>query len=387
MASPALSEHPLVTAARSFHDTISGLAPEIEANRRVPQSLIDDFVKAGFFHTAVPARLGGSETDPITSARVVEAIAEADGSAAWCVMIATQNALFSGWLEDDDVRAIWGNGGIVAGTARPTGRAVVTPGGYTVSGRWPFASGSSHATHFLAECTVYEGDQPRKNAQGEAVTRMTFVPREHVTVHETWDTLGLRGTASNDFSVDGAFVPEGHGLQIFVTQPRSTAPIYSAFPLVFVNQGSQALGVARAAVAEAIDIARAKVAWGGQQKVADTPRLQVAIAEATAIVESAREYMYAACQELWEAACEGQADTSLLRSRARLAASHAVRASAQAVDVVAAAVATSAIFRANSIERRFRDVHTAAAHVMVSPMTFESAGRVEVGLEPNFPFF
>jgi indole-3-acetate monooxygenase len=381
------AEHPLISSARSFHGRITGLAPEIEASRRVPQALIDDFVKAGFFHMHLPASLGGSDVDPITAARVVETIAEADGSAAWCLMIATQNSLFAGWLEEADAKAIWGNGGIVAGTARPTGRAVITPGGYTVSGRWPFASGSSHATHFLAECTVYDGDEVRKNEQGEAVTRMTFVPRANVTVHDTWDTLGLRGTASNDFSVSGAFVPEGHGLQIFVTQPRSVSPIHSAFPLVFTNQGSQALGVARAAIAEAIEIAKAKVAWGGQQKVSETPRLQVAIAEATAIVESAREYMYAVCQQLWDAASAGEKDTTFLRSRSRLATSHAVRASAQAVDLVAAAVATSAIFRANSIERRFRDVHTAAAHVMVSPMTFESAGRVEVGLEPNFPFF
>jgi alkylation response protein AidB-like acyl-CoA dehydrogenase len=323
----------------------------------------------------------------VTSARIVEIIAEADGSAGWCVMIATQNTLFHVFLDEDSRAAVWGNGGVVAGTARPTGRAVITDGGYIVSGSWPFASGSSHATHFLGECTVYEGDSPRKDANGNNVTRMCFIPRSAVKILDTWDTLGLRGTASNDFSTENTFVPEGHGLQVFVTEPVVESVVNQAMPLFCINQGTHALGVAQAAINAGIETARSKVAWGGQLKVSETPRLQVAIAEAVGMVEAARSYLYAVSEELLAEALAKRPNNPLLRSRVRLATSHAAQASRQAVDTIHTALATSGLFKANPLERYFRDIHTAAAHVMVGALTFESAGRVEVGMEPNFPFF
>src|SRR5581483_11042920 len=137
---------------------IRELAPSIDKNRRLPAELVAQFLEAGFFHMLLPRDLGGREVDPVTAARVVEEVSAGDGAAGWCIMIAQQNLCFAGFLPEDDVRTVWGNGGICCGTARPIGRAVARAGqeGYEVSGRWPFASGSSHATWFAAECMVYD---------------------------------------------------------------------------------------------------------------------------------------------------------------------------------------------------------------------------------------
>jgi len=319
----------------------------------------------------------------------VEEIALADGSVGWCVMLAAQSALFAGLLPGKHAREIWSNGGIVAGTARPIGRAVATrepADGYMVSGRWPFASGSTHATWFMGECVVYDGEAPRKDAQGNNVTRAVFVPRESVTIYDTWDTTGLRGTASNDFSIENVFVPAARGFQMIVDPPVHPWALYTAPPLIFMNHGSHALGIARAALAAATEVLVSRRGWG-DQPLREMPRLQVTIAEATALVESGQSYLYTAARELWDATTAGAENTTWLRARVRLAASHAVRASVQAVDLVHAALATAAIFTGNPVERCFRDIHTAAAHVMIGPMVVQAAGRVQLGLEPEFPFF
>jgi alkylation response protein AidB-like acyl-CoA dehydrogenase len=237
----------------------------------------------------------------------------------------------------------------------------------------------------MGECVVYDGDAPRKDAKDNNVTRAVFVPRAEVTIYDTWDTTGLRGTASNDFSIENVFVPRARGFQMLVDPPIDPGPLYTAAPLVFMNHGSHALGIARAALDSAQDIMKSKRGWGNVP-LHETPRLQTTLAEATGIVESARSYLYEAARALWAAANRGDA-TALLRSRLRLAASHAARSAVEAVDLLHAALATSAIFTSSPLERQFRDIHTAVAHVMIGPLTLESAGRVELGLEPNLPFF
>lgn len=380
---------PLIDAAIELRPLIRSRATEIERGRQLPSDVVEAIREAGLFHLTVPAEYGGMGADPVTAARVVEEVAVADGSAGWCVMIANQNAAFAGFVDAGDATAIFADRAVMCGTARPIGRAVATEGGYRVTGRWPFASGSSHAAWFGGESVVYDGDTPRLDHEGNQVTRMTIIRREDVTIHDTWDTTGLRGTASNDFSCEDAFVPAGYGFQMLVTPPVHPSPLYRALALVFTNHGSQALGVARAAIESASEIGKTKSGYGSNDPMAMSPRLQGPIAEATALVESARHYLYAVTGHLWEALCDGGTDeeTARLRARVRLATSNAVAASVRAVDLVHAALGTASLFTKNPIERHFRDIHMAAAHVMIGPLTYEAAGRVELGLEPQFPFF
>jgi alkylation response protein AidB-like acyl-CoA dehydrogenase len=375
-------------AARRLAPKIREASPEIEKEGRLLPDLVEEFRQAGLFHMMLPRDRGGLEVDPIAASRVIEEVSAADGSSGWCLMIAAQNCAFAGMLPEKDALKVWGTGGIVCGTANPVGRAIWTTEpepGYLVSGRWSFASGSSHADWFVGESMVFDGAEPRRDSEGNEVSRVLFVPREEVTIYQTWNTTGLRGTASNDFSVDGAFVPASLGFQMLVSEPQHSWPLYRAMPLLFINHGAQALGVARGAIESAIDIASKKRGWGGVP-LTDLPRVQAAIAQATALVESAEEYMYATAQDLWDLSSAGQADAKL-NARVRLATSNAATASVQAVDILHTAVGTASIFATNAIERQFRDIHTAAKHVMIGQMTYEAAGRVLLGKAPDFPFF
>lgn len=380
-----------IEAARTLAPRVRATAAEIESTGRLPAALVEDLRSAGLFHLLLPASLGGPECDPITASRTVEEIAAADGSAGWCLMIAAQDIAFAGFIDPEQARTVWGDGGICCGTARPIGRAeeTTTPEyGYRVSGRWPFASGSSHADWFSAECVVYGSNgEACRDAGGNEVTRMCFVPRAEVTVHDTWDTTGLRGTASNDFSVEDSFVPHARGFQVLVDEPVHPWALYRAEPLIFINHGAHSLGIARGALATAAEIATSKPSWGNQRVLRQEPRIQGEYAEALALVDSARAYFYDASQRYWERAVAGDHADPTMRAAVRLATSNATTASLRAVDILHHALGTSGIFKKSPLERQFRDIHTAAAHVMISPLTYEAAGRVALGLDAEFPFF
>ena len=381
-------DQPLLLKAREFAPRAREYSVDIDRERRLPASLVAEMRDAGFFHALLPRDVGGQEADPVTAGRIVEEIARGDGSAGWCVMLAAQSCSFAGFIPKQDALEVYGNGGIVAGTARPIGRAVATKepaDGYIVSGRWPFASGSSHATWFAGECIVYDGEEPRLDDNGNEVSRMCFFRAAEAQVIDTWDTIGLRGTASNDFSTDGTFVPKSRGFQVIVDKPMHDWPLYKFEPLAFINHGTHALGVARGAIDSAIDVAMTKHGWGGVM-MKDVPRMQAAIAEAKALVDSAAAYLYDSSWRLWQGALSGENDVQL-RGIVRLATSHAMKASLEAVDGLHAAVATTGIFNTSPISRQFRDIHTASAHVMIGTMTIEAAGRVILGGEAGFPFF
>jgi alkylation response protein AidB-like acyl-CoA dehydrogenase len=384
MTAPATTEP--VAAAQALAPRIEELAPEIERNRALLPELVTAFRDAGFFHLTVPKDRDGLECDPVTAGQVVEEVAAGDGSAGWCVMIAQQNAGFAGFLNVERAKEVWGNRQIMCGTARPIGRAVRKGDGFVVTGRWPFASGSSHADWFGAECMLFDGDEPIRDAAGNHKSRMLMVPRSEVTIHDTWHTTGLRGTASNDFEVSGAFVPGDRGFQMLVDPALSDWPLYQIPMATFINHGTQALGVAKGAIKSAISIAEKKVGYGSDRPLRETPRIQGVVAEAMVSVAAAREYLYQQTGLLWEQAQSGPTDPKL-RARVRLATSNAARSSVHAVDLLHTAMGTSSLFQNTPLERQFRDIHMAAAHVMISQFTYEAAGRVEMGLEAEFPFF
>ncbi|MCC7363398.1 MAG: acyl-CoA dehydrogenase family protein [Dehalococcoidia bacterium] len=377
----------LVAAARAVAPRVSALAPQIDADRAIPAELLDAFAAAGFFRMAVPRSLGGLETDPITVATVVEELAAADASAAWCVMLANQAARSAGFLAAEGARELFAApGAVVAGVLRARGRAVPAEGGYVVTGRWPFASGSNHATWFGAECVVMDGETPHRDDNGQLQTIVALLPRTSVSVHDTWDTGALRGTGSNDFSACDVFVPASRTHPTPAAQPRHPWAMYRATVLAYITHGTHALGVARAAFEATRDLALAKVAYG-TVLLAEKTRFQAELAEAQALIESARAYLYGSAAQLWAMVQSGAATTPQDHARVRLATSNAVRASVEAVNRLYAAAGTSAFFTDSPLERRFRDIHAAAAHIMVGTGTYEAAGRVALGMEAGMPYF
>src|SRR5215471_8998311 len=190
----------LVPLIRSHSD-------QIERDRCLPPPVVDALVDAGFFKLLVPRSLGGGEADPVTLMKVVEALSSGDGSAGWCVAVASVCGVVGAFLEQDaawemfarDRRACLVGSGVVASTSGERGpnRAVETGDGFEVTGRWSFASGCRNATWLLGVCPVFDGDTPRLQANSEPEMIIAFFPESDCEIHDTWHVTGLRGTGSH----------------------------------------------------------------------------------------------------------------------------------------------------------------------------------------------
>ena len=372
-----------IASARALQPTLRKRADEIEAARRLPADLSGEFADAGFYRMCVPEMYGGLELPPMTTMETIETVAAADGSAAWCVFIAATSGTVLALLPEEGAREVFPHEKtLLGGVFAPRGEAHPTDGGFRVNGRWAWGSGTQNADWVMGGCRIFEGGEPAVDKNGAPLSRMMLVPASEVTFHDTWYVTGLSGTGSTDFEFADLFVPDRRAVGLGVDRPLER-PLY-AFPqfgLLAMGIAAVALGLARAAIDELIDLAGAKTPAASSRPLAARQSAQMEVALAEAERRSARAFFYETIEAAWEMAeREGRIGVDERRD-VRLATTHAVRASASAVDRMYHLAGGTSVYRASPLQRIFRDVHVATQHMMVAPSTFELTGRLLLGLE------
>jgi alkylation response protein AidB-like acyl-CoA dehydrogenase len=372
-----------LTELDALTDRASALARELaattERERALPQALLDELRATGLMRAGAPAALGALEAPPATTLRGAETIARGDASAGWCVSIAATSSLLSAYLPEAGAAEIFGDPHtIAAGVWAPRGRAVIVDGGVRVSGRWSFCSGISHSQWLFAGCVL---DDPPAGAQGP-VLRVVGFPTAELEILDTWHTSGLRGTGSHDALADDLFVPDHHVLSLMDADPRVDTPLYRfpVFGFFALSIAAAALGNARGAIDDLGELAAGKTAQGSSRVLAERPATQAAVGEAEAALRAARCLYYEAIEEAWDAAQQEAPVEVPLRVGLRLAATHAVRTSAEVARSMYDLGGGTAIYEDSPLQRRFRDAHTATAHFQVNPAIWELTGKVLLGL-------
>ncbi len=375
-----------IQAARSLAAEIRASAVETERGRRLPPPLAAKMAEAGLFRLCVPRDLGGFEASPRLAIEVLEEVAKADGAAGWCLMVAITSSLVAGYLDDATGREIFGDpGAIVSGVFAPRAMARVVEGGYRVTGRWPFASGCQHATWLLGGAVIVEGGAPRMTTGNVPETRMMIFPAAAVTIHDTWNVMGLSGTGSHDIEINDAFVPTARSVSFF-TDPRTRTGALHEFPVfsfLALSVSAVALGIAQSASDDFRRLATDKMPFGGKRTLAARPAIQTAVAEIEAQIRAARAFLHVASDSAFEVARSGVAVSIEQRAEMRLAACHATTSAARAVDLAYTAAGGSSIYASSPLQRAFRDVHVATQHVMIGPVIQELCGKVLAGLEAD----
>ena len=376
-----MPEPEIVAAAIRLAPLVRAARGDAEQMRQTPPALAAEITKAGIYQMYLPASAGGPETPPLVAFRVVEELSRVDGSVGWCAMIATALSLNVGRLPAEVARELAGNPADYrgAGSARPGGQAWKVEGGYRVKGQWNFASGIQNANWLYATCVVADGGKP--------VLRAMWVPREQVTIVDTWQTMGMRGTGSQDFTIDDVFVPERRS-RLSDAPPCETGPLFHPrawYVNLWTPSAANALGIARGAIDALTEIAATEASTMSANLLRDRPRVQERLAEAEAIVNAARAYVFDAVGQLWRTLSAGQEPTDRELAQGRLSLVHAMHESVRAVDKVFHAAGTNAIYNRLPLERAFRDVHVAVQHAAGLPGYFESAGKVLLGLRPADP--
>jgi alkylation response protein AidB-like acyl-CoA dehydrogenase len=379
----------IVAAAIRLAPAIRAARDEAEQMRQTPPPLAAEITRAGIYQMYLPRSMGGPETPPLTAFRVVEELSRVDGSVGWCAMIATALSLNVGRLPAEVGRELAGSPADYrgAGSARPGGRAWEVSGGYRVKGRWNFASGIQNASWLYATCVMMDGDTPRRTAAGTPLLRALWVPRESVTIVDTWSVMGMRGTGSQDFTVDDVVVPAERSC-LSDDPPHETGPLYHPrawYVNLWTPSAANALGIARGAIDSLAEIAATEASTMSANLLRDRSMVQTRIGEAEAIVNAARAYVFEAVGRLWSTLSAGETPSDREIAQGRLALVHAMHESVRVVDKVFHAAGTNAIYTRLPLERAFRDVHVAVQHAAGLPVYFESAGKVLLGLRPGDP--
>jgi alkylation response protein AidB-like acyl-CoA dehydrogenase len=364
--------------ARDIAATARELSAETERLRQLAPGLVERLRESGLLRAGAPAEVGGLELAPGTALRCAEEIARGDASAGWCVSIAITSSLLAAYLPDRSREELFGGGrGVASGVWAPRGRARPVDGGIEVSGRWAYCSGIAHADLMFAGCIVAADP----GAAGERPTpSVVALGTDDLEILDTWHTLGLRGTGSTDTVADAVVVPSERVFSLLdgpvLNRPLYRFPIFGFFAL---SIAAAALGNARAAIDDLVELAGGKVGLGSSRTLAERAPTQAAVATVEASLSAARAFYYGAIEAAWEAAQHEEPVSVALRTDLRLAATHAVRSSAEVVRTMYDLGGGTAIYDDSPLQRRFRDAHTATAHFQVNEASRELPGRILLG--------
>ena len=372
--------------ARALGPAIAAASDEIERTRRLPAALLAALHEARLFRLLLPRSAGGEEVAPGVYMASVEEVARHDASVAWNLFVGNSSALVGAYIAVDVAREIWRDPHTVVSWGPPNeARARAVPGGYRISGRWDFASGCRAANWMGAHALVEEeGGELRLNSYGRPGQRILLCPVGQAALLDTWNTIGLRGTASDSYTFDDVFIPEAYSSQR--EDPalrRETGPLYSFTHagLYAVGVAGVGLGIARAMLDGLIELATTK-APRNLGRMADSPTVQADVARHEARLGAARAYLLDVIATLYERASAAGPMDIPGRAGTRLACTHAIHTAIDCADFAFKAAGVDAIFPGSPFERRFRDMHTLSQQIQSRGAHYEAVGHILLGGQP-----
>lgn len=376
----------MMAAIKELQPVFRERAPQTRKERKVPQASIDALQDIGFFLALQPKRYGGLEMRPQEFFKMQIAIAESCMSTAWASGIIAVHALQLAMMDDRAQQAVW-NESIhtrISSSYAPMGKVTPVEGGFRFSGRWGWSSGSDHCTWVLLGAIV----------PGEGY-RTFLIPKSDYEIVDTWHSMGLEGTGSNDIVVDDVFVPD------YMTHKQSDgfagtnpglavndAPLYKLpWAQSFIRVVSTpAIGACKATV-DLYKHAVLNKASGDPTKLAGDTQVVERIAAAENTIDEMEAILLRNFDTMMAQVERGEEIPLQDRVRYRYQASLVITKSIQVIDSLFEVAGGHSVFNDSEIQQRFRDVHTARAHVANNPTSFaRNFGGVSLGME-NTDFF
>ena len=379
----------LIARAREIRPLLEKHASQTDSLRRLPDEVVRALRDSGLCRLMVPKRHGGYQTSVRTYIEVMAEVGRGCGSTAWVASLVNVCEWLAGLFPDRAQQEVWGanRDAWIAGSLAPNGLAVPVDGGWRVSGKWPWASGSLHAQ--WVACGIH-----MENERGEMTNLgLSLLPIADVTVEDTWFMAGMKGTGSNTILATDAFVPEHRFLPYppaFQGQYRTEhvdEPVYrvALVPVtVLILAGSQ-LGAASAALEFVVSKSKTRgITHTTFQRQAESSGFQMLVAEAAMKIDTAYLHALRAADDLDRAAGAGRHPDLTERARVRIDTALAAKYAREAVELLVQAHGTSSLADHNPLQRLWRDVHVASHHAITEwQVNLEVYGRALLGVEPN----
>ncbi len=353
-------------AVRQLLPQVAGRAKEVDATGHISEQAIAELVAAGVFRMLQPKWCGGLEADPSLFYELIRTIAGTCGSTGWVASFLGMSPWHVALFDERAQRDVWDDHAetLICSAYAPIGRLIPVPGGYELSGQWHFVSGCAHASWALLGGTVVSDT-------GQAVDIVTaLVPRSDYRIENVWDSVGLRGTGSEDLHTERVFVPEYRVLRNFdVALRRGAGQKLNPGPLYRMPYGTMfshavtapILGFADGSLRVFLDHMRdhTRLSLGGHTLTMDQ---HIAVGRAESEIDAALLQINRNLRELYECARRREAIPMRLRLRARRDQACGTEKAIRAIDMVFAAAGGISLRRGNPIERAWRDAHTGKVH-------------------------
>lgn len=375
------SAEELVARVREIQPLLEKNAAQGEQERRVVEESITALTEAGVFKIAQPKRYGGYETSMRTMLDVSAAVAEADGGTAWAVTLCNVVAWMAGLFSEQAQNEVWADNpdAKVSGVLTPTAETTKVDGGYRVTGRWYYSSGSWHADWAVIGL-------PLVNDDGEAIDQaLALIPCNELELEDTWFVAGMRSSGSNCLVAQEVFVPEHRLLSVpaaiegnYATEHTDESLYRSAFvPIAALVLAGPQLGMGR----KALEIVRGKAArkaisYTNYTAQSDSVAFQMQLSEAALKIDTAHLHAYRAADDIDQAAAAGAYPDPQTRARIRADTGWVMQNITQAIDTLLFAHGAGSFAEVNSLQRIWRDSAVAARHALVVPaVNFEIYGK------------
>ncbi|MCQ8832187.1 acyl-CoA dehydrogenase family protein [Streptomyces malaysiensis] len=377
----------LVARAVALQPLLREHATATETDRRVPDEVIDALAEAGLLKLSVPKRYGGHQTSLRTMLDVSAALAEGDGSTSWVVTLVNVcnwlTSLFPSKAQDDVFGA--NPDARVTGVLTPTSTSVKVDGGWRVSGRWYYNSGSSHS-HWAALGV------PLTDEEGEVVDQaLLLAPREDLSLEDTWFVAGMKGTASNCLVAEDIFVPEHRVMSVpaavegdYPTEHKDEVLSRSALvPVLALVLAGPQLGLGRAALKYVTEkAARKPISYTFYETQAESVAVQMQIAEAALRIDTAILHAQRAAAKIDQAAQDGTYLSFTERARVRADTGWVIQNVLEAINTLVSVHGAASFAEVNPLQRIWRDANTAGRHAVAAPtVAMEVYGKALLGVE------
>lgn len=394
---PGLRPEEIIARAQSMIPMLRDQQNEADARGHFSPDVLQQFIDAGFYRILQPKKFGGYEFDYVTHLEVVYRIAQGHPSSGWCFCLSANSVLVvSSFMSPEGQAELFGTTGEYRSPHRmvPGGEVRVVDGGYRISGRWSFASGSPVSNFFMGNTLLTVDGAPPKNL-------VFVIPRENVTILEDWGdgaALGMQGSGSNTVVVNDVFVPQQHVVQDDVLYGTSTDfaagtegtrlhgnPRYLGLLAPFYHLAFTAVlaGTAQAAVARLREIMPVTRRIGSPLMMDTDPDAVRALGRAGALADASHAAMQAAGARMealfsrW--AADGQPITPEELMRCYALGRQGAMLGAEAVQVVFQSAGARASVRGEKLQRYLRDSQMYLVHAAAQPRIDEARGEAELG--------
>ncbi|MEU9456189.1 hydroxylase [Streptomyces sp. NPDC048277] len=382
--------HEVVGRVEESGPELAALADENESLGRLSDRTVQLLRSAGVIRLLQPKEYGGFAAHPRDFAEAVMAVARHDGAAGWVCGVVGVHPWELAQMDPRLAHEVWGDDPDtwIASPYMPNGIAEPVDGGYVLSGRWPFSSGSDHCRWDFLGALL--GDGTGRPAGPVTVLHVVLPRSDYEIVDGTWDVIGLSGTGSKDVVVDKAFIPEHRAIRqesvqegaaaeaVGLTEPLYRLPFASMFPLGIT---AAVIGICEGALAVHLAQQRDRVAVTGVQ-VRDDPYVLYAAGEAAAEIAASRVQLIDGISRLYDQVESGRPVTIEDRADVRRNQVRCAWRAVSALDEIFARSGGNAIRRGNPIQRYWRDAHVGLQHMIHVPGTaYHANALARMGLE------